>query len=128
LKCLKDYNQSIKLDVINLTDTNDDADTTPVGAKKDLAVVTLFFGERREPLRRKKLLRKMEVAQRNHLLKRTHPVRPILQTRKVIMVAIKKSSSQQMQRKRSGAVLRKKVQLRKKAAEVAQVNDIYFRT
>ncbi len=43
---LKQYNQSVKLDVIDLTDGNDDADTTPSGAKKDTAALTLFSGDR----------------------------------------------------------------------------------
>jgi hypothetical protein len=43
---LKQFNQSVKFDVIDLIDGNDDADTTPSAAKKDSAAVTLFSGER----------------------------------------------------------------------------------
>jgi hypothetical protein len=50
---LKQYNQSVKLDVIDLTDGNDDADTTPSGAKRDSAAVTLFCDDRNGSAERK---------------------------------------------------------------------------
>jgi hypothetical protein len=50
---LKEYNPSIKLDVIDLTGGNDDADTTPSGAKKDSAAVTLSSDYRNRSAERK---------------------------------------------------------------------------
>ena len=62
---LKEYNQIVKLDVIDLTSgDNGDVDATPDVAKKDSSAVMLFSGDRRKAVGRKPL------HQRTHLLKK----------------------------------------------------------
>jgi hypothetical protein len=62
---LQGYNQSLRLDVVDLTSIdNDNVDTTPAGAKKDSSAVMLFSGDRRKAVGRKPL------HQRTHLLKK----------------------------------------------------------
>jgi hypothetical protein len=50
---LKQYNQSVRHAVIHLTGGNDDAVTTPTGAKKDCATVNLFSAQKKQSTEKK---------------------------------------------------------------------------
>jgi hypothetical protein len=63
---LKEHNQSVKLDVIDLTSgDNDDVDATPDGSKKDSSTVMLFSGDKTEGSGKKSSASKKPPAENN---------------------------------------------------------------